>query len=218
MRIIAPGRVRIIAGAWRGRMLAAPPGERTRPSADRLRQALFDMLLHAEWGGRALIEGASVLDAFAGTGALGLEALSRGAGHAIFMEQDRAALDALRANIAACRAETRCTVLAGDALRPRRGEAVRLAFLDPPYAEAAIPRAAAALAGSGWLGLGTVTVAESASALAAPDLAAELLDERVHGAARITVWRWGAELSAPAANGSAGRSPESSPPDPRRFG
>ena len=86
--------MRIIAGAWRGRVLTAPAGQGTRPTGDRVRQALFDMLLHAPWGGR--IDGARVLDGFAGTGALGLEALSRGAGHASFFEIDRAALAALR--------------------------------------------------------------------------------------------------------------------------
>ena len=92
--------MRIIAGAWRGRALQTPPGDTTRPTADRVRQALFDMLLHAPWGGRATIDGARVLDVFAGTGAFGLEALSRGAAFATFIEQDRAALVALRANIA----------------------------------------------------------------------------------------------------------------------
>ena len=71
--------MRIIAGAWRGRALIAPPGHATRPTADRVRQALFDILLHAPWGGHEVVEGTHVLDAFAGTGALGLEALSRGA-------------------------------------------------------------------------------------------------------------------------------------------
>ncbi|HEY5299219.1 MAG TPA: RsmD family RNA methyltransferase [Acetobacteraceae bacterium] len=92
--------MRIIAGAWRGRALIAPPGETIRPTADRVRQALFDMLLHAPWAGPDTLKGARVLDAFAGTGALGLEALSRGAAHVTFMERDRAALTALRANIA----------------------------------------------------------------------------------------------------------------------
>jgi 16S rRNA (guanine966-N2)-methyltransferase len=81
-----------------------------------VRQALFDMLLHAPWGGRETVVGARVLDVFAGTGALGLEALSRGASHATFIERDSAALVALRANIATCRAEDRCAVLAIDAL------------------------------------------------------------------------------------------------------
>jgi 16S rRNA (guanine966-N2)-methyltransferase len=108
--------MRIVAGIWRGRTLVAPPGQGTRPTADRVRQALFDMLMHAEWGGREAIEGAAVLDVFAGTGALGLEALSRGASAACFIESDPAALKALRANVAACKAENRTRVLAGDAL------------------------------------------------------------------------------------------------------
>src|SRR6185437_15178113 len=115
--------MRIIAGAWRGRTLTAPPGTGTRPTSDRVRQALFDMLLHAPWGGRDLLEDASVLDAFAGTGALGLEALSRGAARATFIEHDRAALATLRRNIADCGAEARCRVLAVDALHAPRGAA-----------------------------------------------------------------------------------------------
>src|SRR5271163_969890 len=102
--------MRIIGGTWRGRALQAPPGDTTRPTADRARQALFDMLLHAPWGGREAVEDAVVLNAFAGTGALGLEALSRGAATAAFIEHDRAALAALRANIAACKAEPVCRV------------------------------------------------------------------------------------------------------------
>src|SRR5271170_6416993 len=103
--------MRIVAGEWRGRSLLAPSGTTTRPTADRVRQALFDMLMHAPWAGRSVIEGASVLDLFAGTGALGLEALSRGAARAVFVERDRAALTSLRANVEACRAGDRCTVL-----------------------------------------------------------------------------------------------------------
>src|ERR1700683_4227006 len=114
--------MRIVAGAWRGRSLIAPPGVETRPTADRVRQALFDILMHAPWAGRPCIEGALVLDVFAGTGALGLEALSRGAGHAVFVERSGPALTALRTNIAACRAEDRCEVLPIDALAVPPGE------------------------------------------------------------------------------------------------
>jgi len=152
--------MRIVAGRWRGRTLAAPPGRDTRPTADRVRQALFDMLLHAPWGGRAAVAGAAVLDAFAGTGALGLEALSRGAGSAAFMESDPAALAALRANIAACRAEASCTVLAADATRPPPGQPSRLLFLDPPYGRDLVPRAVAALRAAGWIAPGALLVAE----------------------------------------------------------
>ena len=108
--------MRIVAGAWRGRTLVAPAGQGTRPTADRVRQALFDMLMHAEWGGRDVIEGAVVLDVFAGTGALGLEALSRGAASACFIENDPAALRALRANVAACKAGDRAEIVGVDAL------------------------------------------------------------------------------------------------------
>jgi len=109
--------MRIVAGDWRGRTLVAPTGSATRPTADRVRQALFDMLMHAEWGGRAAIEGAVVLDVFAGTGALGLEALSRGAASACFIENDAAALKALRTNVAVCKARDQVEILAVDALK-----------------------------------------------------------------------------------------------------
>src|SRR3984885_5248694 len=111
--------MRIVGGAWRGRTLVAPPGQGTRPTADRMRQALFDMLMHAEWGGRAAVEGAAVLDVFAGTGALGLEALSRGAASACFIESDGNALRALRANVAASGAGDRAQIVAGDVFRCR---------------------------------------------------------------------------------------------------
>jgi 16S rRNA (guanine966-N2)-methyltransferase len=180
--------MRIVAGAWRGRTLAVPAGHVTRPTADRVRQALFDMLLHAPWGGRALIEGAQVLDGFAGTGALGLEALSRGAGHAIFVEQDRAALAALRANIAACRAEDRCTVVAGDVLALPAGPVCGLVFLDPPYGQDLVPRAVAALRRVGRVADGALFVAETGREEARPG-PQEALAERSHGAARLTIWR-----------------------------
>lgn len=179
--------MRIIGGAWRGRRLMAPPGDATRPTADRARQALFDRLLHAPWAGRAAVEGVTVLDAFAGTGALGLEALSRGAAEAVFIEHDRAALAALRANIAACGAEARCRVLTGDALRPPSGHACGLVLLDPPYGQDLVPRAAAALAAAGWVAPGTLIVAELGRDDKLPP--APILAEWAHGAARMAAWR-----------------------------
>ena len=125
--------MRIVAGRHRGRRLLAPAGATTRPTSERVRQALFDMLWHAPWGGRGAVEGAFVLDAFCGTGALGLEALSRGAARATFIENDAAALATLRANIATLREESGATVIAGDATRPpRAADPCWLAFLDPP--------------------------------------------------------------------------------------
>ncbi len=182
--------MRIVAGAWRGLALASPPGAATRPTAERVRQALFDMLLHAPWGGRDLVEDAQVLDAFAGTGALGLEALSRGAGHATFLERDRAALAALNANVERCRAGARATVLAADATHPPPGRPCSLVFLDPPYRQSLVPAALAALDRTGWIARHAVLVAESARDEAI-DIPGILLAERAHGAAGLTVWRLG---------------------------
>ena len=180
--------MRIVAGAWRGRTLAAPAGTTTRPTADRVRQTLFDMLLHAPWGGRDAGAGVAVLDGFAGTGALGLEALSRGAATAAFIECDRAALVMLRRNIAACATADRARVLDADATRPPAGAACRLLFLDPPYGAGLLARAVAALAAAGWVAPGALIVGELGREEALPDLGT-LLAERAHGAARLAVWR-----------------------------
>jgi len=188
--------MRIVAGTWRGRTLQAPPGDTTRPTADRVRQALFDMLLHAPWGGRDTIDGVRALDVFAGSGAFGLEALSRGAAFATFIEKDRAALATLRINISRLRADTRSTVLAGDALaaEPLRtqhtaagGAPFALVFLDPPYGADLVPRALAHLTAGGWIAPGALIVAETSRA--EPPLGVDLLAERMHGAARINIWR-----------------------------
>ena len=180
--------MRIIAGAWRGRALVAPSGPGTRPTSDRARQALFDMLAHAPWYGAGRLRGARVLDAFAGTGALGLEALSRGAALVTFIERAPDALAALRANIAACGASGQTRVLASDALAPPPGTACDLVFLDPPYGMGLLPVAAAALGRAGWFGQETVLVAENGSKEAVEPLGVRLA-ERSHGAACITVWR-----------------------------
>ena len=187
--------MRIIGGEWRGTTLAGLTGDATRPTADRLRQATFDILMHASWGGRQFIEGTNVLDGFAGTGALGLEALSRGAPRAVFIERDKAALTALRSNVTRCRVETRATILARDlfSLHPAGGDpsvAAGLVFLDPPYRADLVPRAVTALRAGGWLAPGAVIVAETArdEDFMPPTPA---LAERVHGVARVTVWRDG---------------------------
>jgi 16S rRNA (guanine966-N2)-methyltransferase len=179
--------VRIIAGRYKGRRLTAPAGVETRPTSDRARQALFDMLMHAPWAEGALA-GAAVLDVFAGTGALGLEALSRGAASAAFIETGSAALSALRANIAACGAGDVCRVIPGDVLRPPQGDACGLVFLDPPYGKRLVPLAMVALAKAGWIAPGALIVAE-VGADEPPPTDVELLAERRHGAARLSIWR-----------------------------
>lgn len=185
--------LRIVGGAWRGRALVAPDGQTTRPTAERVRQALFDMLAHAPWSPG--IEGRIVLDAFAGSGALALEALSRGAAHATLFDTDRAAQAAIRANIAGLPgAAARATWIAADATRPpRSASACDLVFLDPPYAAGLIDPALAALSAAGWLAPGALIVAETGREAPAP--AGALLAERTHGAARLWVWRYEEVLS-----------------------
>lgn len=173
----------IIAGAWKGRRLTAPEGQDTRPTNARARQALFDILAHAPW---CTLRGAKVLDVFAGTGAFGLEALSRGASAACFMEQASSALAALRANIAACKAQN-CQIIAGDALHPPQGVQQDLVFLDPPYGRELLSPALVALQQQGWIGEGTIMIAELGPQddTTLPDL----LVERTHGKARLKIWQ-----------------------------
>ncbi len=148
------------------------------------------MLMHASWGGPGLLHGARVLDGFAGTGALGLEALSRGAAHAVFMERDRAAARVLRANVAACGAEALATILAADATRPPPGAACGLVFLDPPYGAGLGARAFAALSAGGWVAADAVVVLETGRDEDIPELG-EMLAQRSHGAALLSIFRVG---------------------------
>lgn len=143
--------MRIIAGEWRGRPLKAPEGGTTRPTADRTRETLFSMLVSR----LGSFEGLVVADLFAGSGALGLEALSRGAARAIFVEQDPAAIRALRDNIANLRAQQRCDVRAGSVLAqgPLK-EPVDLLLLDPPYETGAGAVALDKLKRLGWIAPG----------------------------------------------------------------
>jgi len=144
--------------------------------------------MHAAWAGADFVQAARVLDVFAGTGAYGLEAMSRGAVSATFFENDRAALAALERNIAACGVAGRTRVMAKDALRPPPGHVHDLVFLDPPYGLDAVPRALAALVAAGWVAPGAVVVAEFGPGDAVPeDL--QFLAERVHGKARLMFWK-----------------------------
>jgi 16S rRNA (guanine966-N2)-methyltransferase len=150
--------MRIIAGEWRGRTLLAPPGQATRPTADRTREALFSMLASRIGS----FEGLAIADLFAGSGALGLEALSRGAAHCTFVETDRAALEAVRANLAALGAAARATVLSGSAARLPPAGALDLVLADPPYGAGSGSAAVAAVAEAGWLAKGGWMAVETA--------------------------------------------------------
>lgn len=178
--------MRIVGGRFRGRALAAPKAKGLRPSAERLREALFDILLHSALSETPLA-GARVVDLFAGTGALGLEALSRGAGRVVFVENDRAALALLEANIAALKARHETEVMPGDATAlPYALERFDYALLDPPYRSGLAEPALVELARKGWLEPGAIAAVElAAKEPFAPPSAYDLVDERRYGAGRI---------------------------------
>ena len=176
--------MRVIAGQWRGRPLIAPKGDATRPTADRTREALFSMLTSR----LGSFEGLAVADLFAGSGALGIEALSRGAASCLFVEQDRAAIDALKANLAKLGA--RADVRAGSvmALGPAPAP-LDLILMDPPYASGAGNVALDKLARLGWTSPATWISIET-SKQEEIDLAGFIVDvTRVHGKARLTLLR-----------------------------
>jgi 16S rRNA (guanine966-N2)-methyltransferase len=180
--------MRIIGGSHRGRRLSAPPGDAVRPTGDRVREALFDILSHGRFAAAGNpFAAAAVLDAFAGTGAFGLEALSRGAAEAVFIECDGAALAALRRNVETLGEAARTRIIPGDATRPPQSDrACVVAFLDPPYGSGLAVPALAALAAAGWLAPSALAVIEiAARERLARASGFALLDERVYGAARL---------------------------------
>ncbi len=183
--------MRVIAGSHRGRRLEAPSGDAVRPTADRTREAVFNILAHAGWGadGGAVLPGARVLDAFCGSGALGLEALSRGAAACTFLDSATAALECTRRNAATLREEARASMIRADALKPPPArEPATLAFLDPPYGRDLPGPALTALAAHGWFCPGAVIVVETSAQDVLPPLPfCELLDERRY---RLTVVRF----------------------------
>jgi 16S rRNA (guanine966-N2)-methyltransferase len=187
-----PRGLRIVGGSHRGRRLLAPPGDSVRPTSDRAREALFNILSHGNFAASGLPFAARpVLDAFAGTGAFGLEALSRGASVAAFIENEREALAALRRNVAALGEAERAHIVAGDATRPTRAAfPSALAFLDPPYRSGLAAASLVALAAAGWLAPDALIVIEVAAREDFPlPPGFSLLDQRVYGAARLVFLR-----------------------------
>ena len=177
--------MRIITGRFRGAKLMTPDGNTTRPTADRTREALFNMLGHGEY--RTLLRDAHVADVCAGSGSVGLEALSRGAAHATFFEIDRHAQAALKANIAKCRAEGMTSLLPQDARKAGRPkQPCQLIFIDPPYHKGLAEQCLEALLAKGWLAQGGLVVVQThpEEPFEAPS-ALEVVDERKYGAARL---------------------------------
>jgi 16S rRNA (guanine966-N2)-methyltransferase len=184
--------MRIVSGKWKGKALIAPTGDATRPTSDRARQAVFNILEHASWSSG--LHGARVLDLFAGTGALGLEALSRGAASCLFLDTDPAARAALMTNIEACGAGGITRVWKRDAacldpLPPSANGPFDLVFVDPPYGKGFDVAALAGLS-KGWLAQGGLIMLErgrNEGTLVSTDF--EVVDTRDYGAAQVVFLR-----------------------------
>jgi 16S rRNA (guanine966-N2)-methyltransferase len=185
--------VRIVAGRLKGRVITSPEGLGTRPTSDRARQAIFNVLEHAAWA--EPLHGARVIDLFAGSGALGFEAISRGAGFCLFVETDDGARGAIRENADAYGLMGRTRVHRRSAtdlgVRPGSdGEAFDLAFLDPPYGKGLGEQALARLIEGNWLKPGATVVFERGSD--EPEIETpgyDRLDARDYGAARVLFLR-----------------------------
>jgi len=192
--------MRIIAGELRGRKLAAPKGDATRPTADRARETLFAMLT-SRLGD---FEGLQVADLFAGSGALGLEALSRGAAHCLFVENDRAALDVIRANITALGAQAKTRVEAGSVTQLRAANrSLDLILADPPYHSGAGEVALDRLLRLGWIGPETWIALETSAKEDVAIKGLEVEAERRVGKGKLSLLRIAAEPVSPEGDGSA---------------
>lgn len=187
--------MRIVGGRSRGLRLADPgagdAAARLRPTSDRAREAIFNLIAHKGLAEPAPPVGMRVLDLFAGTGALGIEAMSRGAREAVFVETGRPALGLLRQNLARFGAEPAATtVMALDATRLGRCPTppFDLVFLDPPYGRGLGELALAGALAGGWLAPGAIVVWEEGAAVA-PPAGLTLLDARRYGAATVSILR-----------------------------
>ena len=179
--------MRIIAGQFRGRALAAvgkgDKGGHLRPTTDRVRESLFSVLIHL-----AVIPDARVLDLFAGTGALGLEALSRGAAHVTFVDDGRVAQGLIRKNIELTQSSAQTELLRRDATRLGAcpGAPYDLVFLDPPYGKGVGDKALEAARGGGWLAPGALIVWEESTPMVPPN-GFEMQETRRYGDTHITL-------------------------------
>lgn len=184
--------MRIVSGNFKGRPIAAPKGRGTRPTADRTREALFNILTHADWA--PVIHGARVIDLFAGSGALGLEAMSRGAGFCLFVETDSSARGAIRTNVetlqltGTTRVHRRSAISLGT-IPPNIGGAFDLAFLDPPYHKGLAEPCLRELKTGGWLSDAAIAIVETGSDEVQDFAGWETLEARSYGAAHISFLR-----------------------------
>lgn len=196
--VAGSGSIRIVGGRWRGRKLMAPEDRAIRPTGERQRESLFNILGHGAYapGGVSMLQGAAVLDVFAGTGALGLEALSRGAANVLFLEQAANARRLIEANIAACKAQGAARLVLGDAANPvapppAPWTPATLVFLDPPYRSGLAATALGEFAARGWLAPGAVCVVELAlDEIFAPPAEFASVDTRDYGKTRFAFLAW----------------------------
>lgn len=191
--------MRIVGGRHRGRPLAAPEGLDVRPTSDRTRESLFNIIEHGRFSvdGISPLRGASVLDAFAGTGALGFEALSRGAERLTCMDNQASSIACIRANARTLGELANVTLFQTDATKPPRppagpaGTPCGLVFLDPPYKSGLGPAALTALAAADWIAPGAICVLEvdKAEHGTAPE-GFDIMDERRYGKAKLVFMRF----------------------------
>jgi len=181
--------MRIIAGEFKGRPIAAPKGQSTRPTGGRTREAVFNLISHAAWA--PALDGARVIDLFAGSGALGLEAMSRGAAFCVFVETDVGARGTIRDNcetldlFGTTRIQRRSATDLGP-IPAGVGEPFNIAFLDPPYHKGLAEPALAQLATGGWLAADAIAIVETAADEMLAFDGWERLDERTYGAAKVS--------------------------------
>ncbi|MEZ5973063.1 MAG: 16S rRNA (guanine(966)-N(2))-methyltransferase RsmD [Hyphomonadaceae bacterium] len=184
--------MRIVGGTFKGRAISTPAGRDTRPTSDRAREGVFNVLAHADWSPG--VAGRRVLDLFAGSGALGLEAMSRGAAFALFVDTDSAARGAIRDNIEALGLFGATRIHRRDAtdlgLKPAGlGEPFDLVFLDPPYGKQLGERALARLVEGGWITPDALITLEVGADETPQTPNFETLDERAYGAAKVLFLR-----------------------------
>lgn len=176
--------MRIIAGKHRGRPLSRPPAMITRPTMDRVRESIYNMLIHMA---EDALQDATVLDAFAGSGALGLEALSRGAKYIYFFDKNTRALATVRENVWSLGESENCKLMKADAISPPKApQAMDLVLLDPPFGKNFVALSLPELLKAGWIDAHTLIIAEIASKeeLNLPERF-EVIKERVYGTAQI---------------------------------
>jgi len=183
--------LRVTGGQFRGRALAEPPDDRVRPTSDKVRQAMFNILAHNDFG--LALEGAKVIDLFAGTGALGLEALSRGGAFVLFVDDSADSRALIRTNVEALNLTGATKIWRRDAtdlgpLGAGAGGPFDLAFLDAPYRKGLSEKALVSLVAGGWLAPDAVAMVETAveESLAVPD-ALRVLDRRVYGETAVHI-------------------------------